>query len=50
MTADDLIAIGIEPNVAIAIAQERQRRGEFKSIMDVKKRTGIPFSAYRQLT
>jgi DNA uptake protein ComE-like DNA-binding protein len=50
MTADDLMAIGIESNIAIAIAEERQRRGEFKSIMDVKKRTGIPFSAYKQLT
>jgi DNA uptake protein ComE-like DNA-binding protein len=50
MPADDLMAIGIESNIAIAIAEERQRRGEFKSIMDVKKRTGIPFSAYKQLT
>ncbi|PZO41110.1 MAG: hypothetical protein DCF19_10225 [Pseudanabaena frigida] len=50
MTADDLIGLGIEPTVAAAIAEERQRRGEFKSIMDIKKRTGIPFSAYRHLT
>jgi DNA uptake protein ComE-like DNA-binding protein len=50
MTADDLIGLGLEPNVASAIADERQRRGEFKSIMDIKKRTGIPFSAYRHLT
>lgn len=50
MSVDDLMAIGMEPNVAIAIAEERKRRGEFKSIMDIKKRTGIPFSAYRQLT
>jgi len=50
MTADELMAIGMEPKVAIAIAEERQRQGEFKSIMDIKKRTGIPFSAYRQLT
>jgi DNA uptake protein ComE-like DNA-binding protein len=50
MTADDLIAMGMEPQVAAAIVQERQLRGEFKSIMDIKKRTGIPFSAYRQLT
>ncbi|WP_201321286.1 helix-hairpin-helix domain-containing protein [Pseudanabaena sp. lw0831] len=50
MTADELIAIGMEPKVAIAIAEERKQRGEFKSIMDIKKRTGIPFSAYRQLT
>lgn len=50
MTADDLISMGMEPKVAIAIAEERKQRGEFKSIMDIKKRTGIPFSAYRQLT
>ena len=50
MTADDLVGLGLEPNVAKAIAAERQNRGEFKSIMDIKKRTGIPFSAYRHLT
>lgn len=50
MTADELISLGLEQKVAIAITEERQQRGEFKSIMDIKKRTGIPFSAYRQLT
>ncbi|MCA6593246.1 MAG: helix-hairpin-helix domain-containing protein [Pseudanabaena sp.] len=50
MSTDDLIGSGIEPNTAKAIAEERQRRGEFKSIMDIKKRTGVPFSAYRHLT
>ena len=50
LSADDLIGLGLEPNVATAIAEERQRRGEFKSVLDIKKRTGIPFSAYRHLT
>jgi len=50
MSADELMAIGMDAKAAIAIAAERQLRGEFKSIMDIKKRTGIPFSAYRQLT
>jgi DNA uptake protein ComE-like DNA-binding protein len=50
MSADDLMALGMDAKVAITITEERQRRGEFKSIMDIKKRTGIPFSAYRQLT
>lgn len=50
MSADELIAIGMDAKVATAIAAERKLRGEFKSIMDIKKRTGIPFSAYRQLT
>lgn len=50
MTAAELEGLGLEPNVAEAIAAERQLHGEFKSIMDIKKRTGIPFSAYRHLT
>ena len=50
MSVDDLIAMGMEPQIATAIATERQLRGEFKSIMDIKKRTGIPFSSYRQIT
>lgn len=50
MNVDDLIDLGIEPNAAKAIAGERQLHGEFKSIMDIKRRTGIPFSAYRHLT
>jgi len=50
MSTDDLIGLGLEPNVADAIAKERQLHGEFKSVMDIKKRTGIPFSAYRHLT
>ena len=50
MNVDDLIGLGIEPNAAKAIAEERQLRGEFKSIMDIKRRTGIPFNAYRHLT
>jgi DNA uptake protein ComE-like DNA-binding protein len=49
MNVDELISLGIEPQVAGAIASERQSRGEFKSIMDIKKRTGIPFSAYKHL-
>ncbi|OIP77752.1 MAG: hypothetical protein AUK48_03295 [Oscillatoriales cyanobacterium CG2_30_44_21] len=50
MTVDDLVNSGLELNAARAIAAARQSGGEFKSIMDIKKRTGIPFSAYRHLT
>ncbi|MBD2187186.1 helix-hairpin-helix domain-containing protein [Pseudanabaena mucicola] len=50
MSVEDLMIMGIDAKVAIAIFDERQRRGDFKSIMDIKKRTGIPFSAYRQIT
>ena len=50
MSVDELIAVGIEAQYAIAIAEERQKRGEFKSIMDIKKRTGVPVSAIQHLT
>lgn len=50
MSVEDLMIMGIDAKVAISIFEERQRRGDFKSIMDIKKRTGIPFSAYRQIT
>ena len=50
ITVDEMIGLGLEPKVAEVISQERQRRGAFKSIMDIKKRTGIPFTAFRHLT
>jgi hypothetical protein len=50
MTTNELIAIGVEPNAAIAIVEERQKHGDFKSVMDIKKRTGVPFSSYKQIT
>ena len=50
MTADELIGLGLDAKVATAIAIEREQRGEFKSIMDIKKRTGVPFSAFKHLT
>ena len=50
MSADELEGLGLEPSAAKAIAAERQSNGEFKSLMDIKKRTGIPYSSYRHLT
>ncbi len=50
MTADELIDLGLEQKVAEAIAIERQQGGDFKSIMDIKRRTGVPFSAFKHLT
>jgi DNA uptake protein ComE-like DNA-binding protein len=49
MSAEDLMVLGLEPKVAQALAAERENRGEYKSVMDIKKRTGIPFSAFSQL-
>jgi DNA uptake protein ComE-like DNA-binding protein len=49
MSSEELTDLGIAPQIALQIIRERQQRGEFKSLMDIKKRTGIPFNAYRQL-
>ena len=50
MTADELIGLGLDAKLATAIAIEREQRGDFKSIMDIIKRTGVPFSAFKHLT
>jgi DNA uptake protein ComE-like DNA-binding protein len=49
LSAEDLAAHGLNENVAIAIVAERQRNGEFRSLVDVKRRTGIPLQEYKIL-
>lgn len=46
---EELVSLGLELKVAVAIAQERELNGDYRSLMDIKKRTGILFSSYRQL-
>lgn len=48
-SAEELIIWGIKPTDAQKIVEERQRRGEYKSAIDVKRRTGLPLSSYRNL-
>lgn len=45
---NELIAYNIETSVAERIVTERTK-GAYKSLIDVRKRTGIPLSAYRHL-
>jgi DNA uptake protein ComE-like DNA-binding protein len=46
---EELVNLGLEVKVAVAIAQERELNGDYRSLMDIKKRTGLLFSSYRQL-
>jgi len=47
-SADELTTIvGLDANVAQKIVSERQR-GQYQSVLDVKRRTGLPLNAYRQ--
>lgn len=47
-SAEELIGFGLEPKVAEKIVAERER-GDYKSVADVKRRTGLPLRAYRQI-
>lgn len=46
---DELINNGIDRQKAEKIVLERNKNGAYKSLLDVKKRTGIPISIYRHL-
>ena len=49
LSRQELIASGLDAVVARKIFEERQRKGEYKSALDVKRRTGIPFNSYRHI-
>ncbi|MDJ0733622.1 MAG: helix-hairpin-helix domain-containing protein [Nostocaceae cyanobacterium] len=48
-STQDLITCGLDEIVAEKIVVERERNGEYKSLIDVKQRTGLPFTSYRQI-
>ncbi|UBF25740.1 helix-hairpin-helix domain-containing protein [Kovacikia minuta CCNUW1] len=49
LVLQEFIDCGLEPEVAKKIFEERQRRGDYKSLIDVKRRTGLPLSSYQLL-
>lgn len=46
---DELVACGLDGAIAEKIVAERQRRGDYKSLVDVKQRTGLPLKTYLHL-
>ncbi|WP_341732496.1 helix-hairpin-helix domain-containing protein [Microcoleus sp. EPA2] len=48
-SVEELIASGLDRVVAEKIVTERQIKGEYKSVVEVKRRTGLPFDSYRHL-
>ncbi|MDZ8030284.1 helix-hairpin-helix domain-containing protein [Nostoc sp. DedSLP04] len=48
-STDELITCGLDGAIAEQIVVERQQRGEYKSLIDVKQRTGLPFNTYRHI-
>ncbi|MEI6429741.1 MAG: helix-hairpin-helix domain-containing protein [Pseudanabaena sp. ELA607] len=49
LSVEDLTILGIDLAVAEAIVRERERGGAYQALLDIKKRTGIPFMAYKIL-
>jgi DNA uptake protein ComE-like DNA-binding protein len=47
MSIAELIAAGLPHESALKIVREREQHGEYRSVMDIKRRTGIPFQHYR---
>lgn len=45
----ELTAFGVAEDIAQKIVSERLNRGDYQSVVDVKKRTGLPFRAYQSL-
>jgi hypothetical protein len=45
----ELIELGLDRETATAICNERQLRGAYRSLVEVKKRTGLPINLYKHL-
>jgi DNA uptake protein ComE-like DNA-binding protein len=46
---DELIACGLEGETALEIVREREKKGEYKSVVDLIQRTGLPLHKYKHL-
>jgi DNA uptake protein ComE-like DNA-binding protein len=49
LSPEELIASGLDRVVAEKIVRERQRKGAYKSVVEVQRRTGLPFDSYRHI-
>ncbi|WP_026097403.1 helix-hairpin-helix domain-containing protein [Baaleninema simplex] len=47
-SVEELMVAGLDRNVALTIVRERQK-GEFKSVMDLKRRTKLPLKTFQHL-
>jgi DNA uptake protein ComE-like DNA-binding protein len=47
MSIDELVMAGLGGTVAQKIVSERESNGEYRSVIDIKRRTSIPFHSYK---
>lgn len=48
LTVGEMQALGVDGAIAQRIIEERQR-GDYRSAIEIKRRTGLPFRAYKKL-
>jgi DNA uptake protein ComE-like DNA-binding protein len=48
-STQDLITLGISLEFANRIIEERDAKGEYKSVMDIKRRTKVPFKSFQRI-
>jgi TM2 domain-containing membrane protein YozV len=49
LSIEELIELDLDPDVATKICNERDHNGVYRSLVDVKWRTGLPISVYKNL-
>jgi DNA uptake protein ComE-like DNA-binding protein len=49
LSASEMETFGVTPEVAQKIVEERIQRGNYRSAVDIKRRTGIAFRDYKRL-
>ncbi len=47
MSVDELVIAGLDGSIANKIVTERETNGEYRSIIDIKRRNSIPFHSYK---
>jgi DNA uptake protein ComE-like DNA-binding protein len=45
----ELVELGLDRNSAAIICHERQIHGAYRSLVEVKRRTGLPIALYKHL-
>jgi DNA uptake protein ComE-like DNA-binding protein len=48
-SVEELMAVGLKEEVARAIVEGRARGGQYRSVVDISQRTGLPIEAFRAL-
>jgi TM2 domain-containing membrane protein YozV len=49
LSMPELIELGLDGDIAMKICDERHQNGEYRALVEVKRRTGLPISAYKHL-